>query len=174
MTVVGVALALLTGNDGLARLAYAASMLALVAVTPIAIVRRLISHPVVNITTITGAASIYLLFGLFWASVYSFIGDLTRTGHPDCRRGLLRRVENAGRQRLHLLQLHDSDHRGLWRPDRVLADRSHDVVTEALDRPALPGDRRVGARRQRRPGASRKTAIDEDAAEEAADEGGPA
>ena len=53
--------------------------MALVAVTPIAIVRRLVQHPKVNLTTITGAANIYLLFGLFWASVYSFIGALTRS-----------------------------------------------------------------------------------------------
>jgi hypothetical protein len=80
LTIVGVSLALLTGNDRIAHLAYATSMVALVAVTPIAIVRRLISHPTVNITTITGAANIYLLFGLFWASVYSAIGAITHVG----------------------------------------------------------------------------------------------
>jgi hypothetical protein len=80
ITIAGVTIALVTGNDRLAHLAYAASMVALVAVTPIAIVRRLMSHPTVNITTITGAANIYLLFGLFWASVYSTIGALTRVG----------------------------------------------------------------------------------------------
>jgi hypothetical protein len=78
LTIAGVSIALLTGNERLAHLAYASSMAALVAVTPIAIVRRLMSHPTVNITTITGAANIYLLFGLFWASVYTAIGAVTR------------------------------------------------------------------------------------------------
>jgi hypothetical protein len=80
LAVVGVALALLTGNYHIARLAYGASMLALIVVTPVVIVRRLLSHPVVNISTITGAASIYLIFGLFWATVYAAMGDLTRSG----------------------------------------------------------------------------------------------
>jgi hypothetical protein len=80
ITIAGVTIALVTGNDRVAHLAYATSMVALVAVTPIAIVRRLMSHPTVNITTITGAANIYLLFGLFWASVYSTIGALTHVG----------------------------------------------------------------------------------------------
>lgn len=80
LTVVSVAVAILTGNDRVAHLAYGVSMVALVAVTPIAIVRRLIHHPKVNIMTITGAANIYLLFGLFWASVYSTIGAIARTG----------------------------------------------------------------------------------------------
>ena len=80
LTLVGVTLALLTGNERVAHLAYAASMVVLVAVTPVAIVRRLVSHPTVNLTTITGAANIYLLFGLFWATVYNFIGAATHVG----------------------------------------------------------------------------------------------
>ena len=80
LAVVGVALALLTGNYEIARIAYASSMLALIVVTPVVIVQRLLSHPVVNISTITGAASIYLIFGLFWATVYAALGDLARTG----------------------------------------------------------------------------------------------
>ena len=80
LTVAGVTIALFTGGEQLAHLAYAASMVVLVAVTPIAIVRRLLSHPTVNFTTVTGAANIYLLFGLFWATLYSFIGALTRQG----------------------------------------------------------------------------------------------
>jgi len=80
LTVAGVTIALLTGNERIAHLAYASSMVALVAVTPMAIIRRLLSHPTVNITTITGAANIYLLFGLFWASVYTAIGAVTHVG----------------------------------------------------------------------------------------------
>jgi len=80
LTLLGVAGALLTGNEGVARLAYGVSMIALIAVTPIAIVRRLIAHPTVSITTVTGAANIYLLFGLFWATVYGFVGALLHQG----------------------------------------------------------------------------------------------
>jgi hypothetical protein len=80
LAVVGVALAILTGNYEIAGLAYGVSMLALIVVTPVVIVQRLLTHPVVNISTITGAASIYLIFGLFWATAYAVIGDLTRTG----------------------------------------------------------------------------------------------
>ena len=80
LAVAGVALAVLTGNYEIARLAYGASMLALIVVTPVVIVQRLMSHPVVNISTITGAASIYLIFGLFWATVYAAMGDLARAG----------------------------------------------------------------------------------------------
>jgi hypothetical protein len=79
MAVIGVGLALVTNNYDVARLAYGTSMLALIVVTPVVIVRRLVTHPVVNISTITGAASIYLIFGLFWATVYAVVGDLTRT-----------------------------------------------------------------------------------------------
>ena len=71
---VGVAALLLSGNIGPARFAYGLSMIALVALTPFVIVKRLVAHPFVNIDTVAGAADIYLLFGLFFAVVYSFVG----------------------------------------------------------------------------------------------------
>jgi voltage-gated potassium channel Kch len=55
-------------------------MIALVAFTPFVIVRRLAAHPFVNIDTVAGAADIYLLFGLFFAVVYGFVGTYLAHG----------------------------------------------------------------------------------------------
>jgi hypothetical protein len=70
----GIAIAVLTGNIEVAKIAYGCAMLGLVGVTPIVIARRLASHTVVNRGTVTGAAAIYLLLGLFFSVVYTFIG----------------------------------------------------------------------------------------------------
>jgi hypothetical protein len=80
LVVVGVAAVILSGNPGPARIAYGFSMIVLVGVTPIVIVRRLITHPVININTVTGAADIYLLFGLFFSVIYALIGDVVAHG----------------------------------------------------------------------------------------------
>lgn len=74
LCVVGVAIVVATGNPGPAAVAYAVSMLALVAVTPLVIIHRLTSHPTISINTVAGAADVYLLFGLFFAVVYFFLG----------------------------------------------------------------------------------------------------
>jgi hypothetical protein len=74
--VVGVVVALLTGNTEPARIAYGMAMLCIVGVTPFVIVRRMMSHSVVNFSTITGAAAIYLLVGLLFAVIYNLIGDV--------------------------------------------------------------------------------------------------
>jgi hypothetical protein len=76
----GAATVIFTGDPHLARIAYGISMLMLVAVTPAVIVRRLAKHPVISINTVTGAADIYLLFGLFFAVVYGFVGDILAGG----------------------------------------------------------------------------------------------
>jgi hypothetical protein len=80
LVVVGVAAMVLSGNIGPARLAYGLSMIVLVAVTPLVIARRLATHPVVDLNTVTGAADIYLLFGLFFSLVYFVIGELLAQG----------------------------------------------------------------------------------------------
>lgn len=72
--VLGVAAALLTGNTQPARIAYALGMLGLIVVTPVVIVRRMLSHSVVTFSTITGAAAIYLLVGLMFSVIYDLIG----------------------------------------------------------------------------------------------------
>jgi len=76
----GVGAVIVSGNIGPARLAYGFSMIVLVAFTPMVIARRLVSHPTININTVTGAADIYLLFGLFFAVVYGFAGEIIGHG----------------------------------------------------------------------------------------------
>jgi hypothetical protein len=49
----------------------AALTVLLVVVAPVAIVRRLASHPTVSLNTFYGAVCIYLLLAMFFASVYS-------------------------------------------------------------------------------------------------------
>jgi FtsH-binding integral membrane protein len=48
----------------------------LIAVTPIDIVRRLLTHKVVNTRTVLGALCIFLLFGLFFAYLCATLGPL--------------------------------------------------------------------------------------------------
>ena len=52
LAMAGIVTALLTGNVGLARLAYGVAMLGLAAVTPVVIARRLVSHAVINGKTV--------------------------------------------------------------------------------------------------------------------------
>jgi len=66
----------LTGLEGPTRLAYAITMLTLVVATPVVIARRIATHPTVSIETVTGAADIYLLLGLFFTTVYGLVGGL--------------------------------------------------------------------------------------------------
>jgi hypothetical protein len=44
--------------------------------TVLVIARRLVRHPAVTVQTITGALSIYLLLGIFFAFIYGFIGTV--------------------------------------------------------------------------------------------------
>lgn len=48
----------------------------LVVVAPVAIVRRLATHPVVSANTFYGAVSVYLLLGMFFATAYGIIGKV--------------------------------------------------------------------------------------------------
>lgn len=68
--------AIVSHQVSLARLAYGVTMVVLVVATPYVIGRRIASHLTVNVATITGAADIYLLFGLFFATLFSLIGTL--------------------------------------------------------------------------------------------------
>ena len=80
LVVVAVAVALLTGNLQPAKIASTTTMVILVGFTPLVIVRELVRRPVINLTTVTGAADIYLLFGLFFAMVYNLIGAVMSHG----------------------------------------------------------------------------------------------
>lgn len=75
-TCIAVLAGLLTQNYEPAKLAYAFAMLALALVTPVVIARRLSQHTTVTLSTLTGAASIYLLIGLFFSVSYNLIGML--------------------------------------------------------------------------------------------------
>ena len=69
---VAIGSALLTGRTGPASGIDAGVATVLVVLTPVAIARRLISHPAVNISTVAGALCIYLLVGLFFAFLFGF------------------------------------------------------------------------------------------------------
>ncbi len=46
----------------------------LVVVAPVAIVKRLATHPVINLNTFYGAICVYLLIAMFFASVFALVG----------------------------------------------------------------------------------------------------
>jgi hypothetical protein len=76
VAVVAIGFAVVADNAEPARLAYEFAMLGLVGVTPVVIGRRLATHKVVSLKTVTGAAAIYLLIGLLFAVIYSTIGGI--------------------------------------------------------------------------------------------------
>ncbi len=47
-----------------------------IAITTIAVVRRLLTYPVINVAMVLGALCIYLLFGLFFTYLYATVGSL--------------------------------------------------------------------------------------------------
>ncbi len=61
--------------------------LLLVVVAPVVILRRLLSHPVVNLNTFYGAVSVYILIAMFFATLFSVIDAaagpfFAQTDHP--------------------------------------------------------------------------------------------
>jgi voltage-gated potassium channel len=67
----------LVGSDGTATIVAGVLIVLLVVVAPLAIVRRLATHPVINLNTFYGAVSVYLLIAMFFASMYALIAKLT-------------------------------------------------------------------------------------------------
>jgi hypothetical protein len=57
------------------RITIAAGVLLLI--TPVAIARRIATHPVITVETIMGAVAVYLLIGMSFAFIYSAIGYLS-------------------------------------------------------------------------------------------------
>ncbi len=49
----------------------------LVIVAPVAIVKRLATHPVINLNTFYGAICVYLLIAMFFASIFALVGVLS-------------------------------------------------------------------------------------------------
>jgi hypothetical protein len=78
VTIVALALATLAVALGLQDRNPYSFVIAMMAVLgPVAIVRRLISHGSITIQTVLGALCIYLLIGLFYASLYSILGGVS-------------------------------------------------------------------------------------------------
>ncbi len=65
------------GASGQAVRGIASVILSLAAI--VAVVRRVVAHPVVDGATILGALCVYLLIGLFFASVYGAVAAIDRT-----------------------------------------------------------------------------------------------
>jgi len=75
-TLAAVALNLL-GNENLARTVTAALIALLVVIAPVAIVKRLATHLIVNLNTFYGAICVYLLIAMFFASTFALTGVLS-------------------------------------------------------------------------------------------------
>ncbi len=71
----GSGIALLTDREA-SQSAVNVVFVALAVVAPVAIGRSLIRHPIVNRQTIGGTVAVYLLFGIFFASLYAAMGAI--------------------------------------------------------------------------------------------------
>jgi Ion channel len=63
----------LVGNEETATLVSKLLTILLVVVAPVAILRRLVEHPVISLNTFYGAVCVYLLIAMFFASTYGVI-----------------------------------------------------------------------------------------------------
>jgi uncharacterized membrane protein len=72
----------IVGKVGDARLGYQIAIMVMGVIIAAVIVRSILRHPEVSVETVAGAASIYLLFGLVFAVLYAFVGDLTIIFQP--------------------------------------------------------------------------------------------
>jgi len=67
----------LFGSEELAQGVATALTALLVVAAPVAIVKRLATHPVINLNTFYGAVCVYLLIAMFFASIFSLTGVLS-------------------------------------------------------------------------------------------------
>ena len=79
-TLAAIALSML-GSDNLARGVQATLTAVLVVVAPVAIVKRVAAHMVINMNTFYGAICVYLLIAMFFASSYAVIGAASGQGY---------------------------------------------------------------------------------------------
>jgi uncharacterized membrane protein YjjP (DUF1212 family) len=77
VAVVAVAVASVGRSDRFATTVFGAVDALLAAAALVAILRRLAKHDVITGTTVAGAACSYLLIGLFFASVYTFLAGVS-------------------------------------------------------------------------------------------------
>jgi hypothetical protein len=67
----------LVGSDQTAAIVTKILTVLLVVVAPVAILRRLVEHPVISLNTFYGAVCVYLLIAMFFATVYGLIALLS-------------------------------------------------------------------------------------------------
>ena len=63
----------LVGNDETATIVSKILTILLVVVAPVAILKRLVAHPVISLNTFYGAVCVYLLIAMFFATTYGLI-----------------------------------------------------------------------------------------------------
>ncbi len=63
----------LVGNDETATIVSKILTILLVVVAPVAILKRLVEHPVISLNTFYGAVCVYLLIAMFFATTYGLI-----------------------------------------------------------------------------------------------------
>ena len=68
------------GSDDTARIVTASLTALLVLVAPAAIIKRVATHPVINLNTFYGAVCVYLLIAMFFASCFAAIGAASGQG----------------------------------------------------------------------------------------------
>jgi hypothetical protein len=71
-TLLAIAL-VLVGNDDTASAVNKLLTILLVVVAPVAILRRLVEHPIISLNTFYGAVCVYLLIAMFFATVFGLI-----------------------------------------------------------------------------------------------------
>ncbi len=69
------------GSDDTAKIVTASLTGLLVLVAPAAIIKRVATHPVINLNTFYGAVCVYLLIAMFFASSYAVIGAASGQGY---------------------------------------------------------------------------------------------
>ena len=69
------------GSDDTARIVTASLTGLLVLVAPAAIIKRVATHPVINLNTFYGAVCVYLLIAMFFASCFAVIGAASGQGY---------------------------------------------------------------------------------------------
>ena len=67
----------IVGNDDTALVVNKLLTILLVVVAPIAILKRLVEHPVISLNTFYGAICVYLLIAMFFATLYGLIAIIT-------------------------------------------------------------------------------------------------
>jgi hypothetical protein len=68
------------GSDDTAKIVTASLTALLVLAAPAAIIKRLATHPVINLNTFYGAVCVYLLIAMFFASCFAIIGATSGQG----------------------------------------------------------------------------------------------